>query len=65
MPCLAFCLQVIVNDLWASQSRAKVGGRTWAVFTMIADLESPSEALQEVMNEVTIRVTFYEGREEL
>ena len=61
MPSPAFSLQVVADDLWASQSRAKVGGRAWAVLTLVADLESIGKALEGVGHEIRIGVSCEEG----
>ena len=56
MPSPAFFLQVVADDLWASQSRAKVEGRAWAVLTLVTDLESVGKALENVGREIRIGV---------
>ena len=56
MPSAAFFLQVVADDLWASQSRAKVEGRPWVMLTLVTDLESVGKALEKVGREIRIGV---------
>ena len=61
MPSTTFGLQMCVDNMWASQGGAKIGGKAWGVFTFISHLESPSETLKEVGGEFLLGVTYEEG----
>ena len=61
MPSQALCVQVGLDDDRMLECRTEVGGRAGAVAAMVAYLEPPGEALEEVANKCSVRVECQEG----
>ena len=61
MPSHALCVQVGLDDGWMLECETKVGCGVGAVAGMVANLEPPGEALEEVDNKCSVRVEGQEG----
>ena len=62
MPSQALCVQVGLDDGWTLECGTKVGGRVGAMAAMVANLEPPGKALEEVGNIIcSVRMEGQEG----
>ena len=61
MPSQTLCIQVGQDDGWTCEGRAEVGGRARVVATLVANLEPPGKALEEVADKGLVRGVRGEG----